>query len=99
MTCKEASALVGTEVKKHLVSLGPGIWGMLYYSSKGKYHILINKNLNEKKRKKALIHELKHLIVDLKPGLYVIGFGAQKDKMEMNTNFWANKFHNILFEE
>ena len=99
MTCKDVSALVGTEVKKHLVSLGPGIWGMLYYSSKGKYHILINKNLNKKKRKKALIHELKHLIVDIKPGLYIIGMGAHKRNLEIETNFWADKFHNILFEE
>ena len=99
MLCKEVSELIGTEVKKHLVSLGPGIWGMLYYSSRGKYHILINKNINKEKQKKAFIHELKHLIIDITPGLYIIELGAHKQRLERETCFWTNKFHNILYDE
>ena len=85
------------KVNKHLVSLGPNIFGFIYYSSKGEYHILINKDISEKHRKKVLIHELKHLLVDLSPGLYIVGLDMYKHKLEKDTCFWTKKFYNMLY--
>ncbi|MGM0410524.1 MAG: hypothetical protein ACQEQF_07130 [Bacillota bacterium] len=97
MTCKKLSSILKTEVKKHLVSLSPNIFGFVYFSSKGTYHILLNKNISEKQRKKVLIHEYKHLLIDLSPGAYIIGLDLQKHKLEKETCFWTNKIFNMFY--
>ena len=43
--------------------LPKGIYGLVF-NYKGIYNIIINKNLSQYKRKKALIHELAHIELD-----------------------------------
>ncbi|MFW6009126.1 MAG: hypothetical protein ACOCP8_07675 [archaeon] len=96
MTCSQISSILKTEVKKHLVSLSPNIFGFVYFSTKGSYHILLNKNISEEQRKKVLIHEYKHLLVDLSPGAYIIGLDLQKHKLEKETCSLTNKIFNMI---
>lgn len=44
--------------------LGREFWGIVYYSRKGIYHLVIYSNLSSNIQKRVFLHEIKYIIFD-----------------------------------
>jgi len=73
-------------VKVTIANLPPSILGFTYISRKGKYHLVLNGNINHKTQCKTFVHELKHIITDMPKMSYYIGMDKQKYKIEFEAD-------------
>ena len=58
-------------------SLSSNIYGYVYSSRKGNYHIILNGNLSFEAQCKTFAHELKHIANDMPSMGYIIGLDMQ----------------------
>lgn len=64
------------------------LWGVVYCSRLGNYHIILNRYLDPATRQQVFFHELKHIIEDLPTTTYFIGL----DRQEYRINLEADAF-------
>lgn len=67
-------------------NLGTNVYGFVYTSRRGKYHIILNGNLSYEVQCKTFIHEIKHIIVDMPTIGYVIGIDMKHDSFDSDLN-------------
>lgn len=79
------------DIKIHIVGLPPGLYGFVYYSKKGRYHVFISDALAPLARQEVLLHEIHHIMVDMPKITYFIGLDMQWDKIELRANCNAKK--------
>jgi hypothetical protein len=68
------------------LNLPSSIYGFVYVSKKGNYHIILNGNINYETQCKVFLHEIKHIIADMPTIGYIIGLDMQQKKFENETN-------------
>ena len=78
------------DILYHVVYLGVGVAGVVYYSSMGVYHIFINETLSREAKIKVLIHEIKHIKSDMPLLPYIIGLNLQHMHIEKEADKFAN---------
>lgn len=66
------------------------VWGIVYLSTRGTYHIGINDRLSPNIQTEVLNHELKHIKYDLPNQPYIIGFNMQYIKFEKEADLASN---------
>jgi hypothetical protein len=66
------------------LNLPSSIYGFVYVSKKGNYHIILNGNVNYETQCSVFLHELKHIIYDIPTIGYIIGLDMQHEKFEMS---------------
>lgn len=65
------------------LNLPSSIYGFVYVSKKGNYHIVLNGNVNYKTQCSVFLHELKHIIYDMPTIGYIIGLDMQHKEFEL----------------
>lgn len=78
--------LLTEEIKTHVVTLPPTVYGFVYYSRKGRYHIFISEALSPQARQEVLHHEIHHIIVDMPKLTYFFGLDMQWEPFEKSAN-------------
>jgi hypothetical protein len=68
-------------------NLPSSIYGFVYVSRKGNYHIILNGNINYETQCCVFLHEIKHIIYDMPSIGYIIGLDMQKEDFENEANF------------
>lgn len=58
------------------------IYGFVYVSKKGNYHIILNGNINYETQCSVFLHEIKHIIYDMPTIGYIIGLDMQHERFE-----------------
>lgn len=89
MVCKQLSKALGKKICYNICQLPISIMGFVYYSEKGRYYIVINKNITCEYQKEVFLHEVKHIIKDLPDGLYVLDMDMQYSKLEKQADSFA----------
>ena len=67
-------------------NLNSNIYGFVYTSRKGNYHIILNGNLSFEAQCKTFVHEIKHIVTDMPTMGYVIGLDMQHMDFEVEAN-------------
>lgn len=80
------------DIQISLMRLHETIWGMVYQSVKGNYHIVINNQLNLEMQKKVAVHELKHIHLDLPVCDCIVGLDMQHNRLEKDADKIASLF-------
>lgn len=62
------------------------VYGFVYVSKKGNYHIILNGNINYETQCKVFIHEVKHIVKDLPEMDYIIGLNMQHERFEREAD-------------
>lgn len=68
---------------KIALNLPSSIYGFVYVSKKGNYHIILNGNINYETQCSVFLHEIKHIIVDMPTLGYIIGLDMQHEEFEL----------------
>ena len=68
---------------KIALNLPSSIYGFVYVSKKGNYHIILNGNINYETQCSVFLHEIKHIISDMPIIGYIIGLNMQHEEFEM----------------
>jgi hypothetical protein len=68
---------------KIALNLPSSIYGFVYVSKKGNYHIILNGNINYETQCSVFLHEIKHIIMDMPTIGYIIGFDMQHKEFEL----------------
>jgi hypothetical protein len=68
-------------------NLPSSIYGFVYVSKKGNYHIILNGNINYEAQCNVFLHEIKHIIYDMPTIGYIIGLDMQNKEFE-NINIY-----------
>lgn len=63
-------------------NLPSSIYGFVYVSKKGNYHIILNGNINYETQCSVFLHEIKHIIYDMPTIGYIIGLDMQYEEFE-----------------
>lgn len=58
------------------------IYGFVYVSKNGNYHIILNGNINYETQCSIFLHEIKHIIYDIPTIGYIIGLDMQHEEFE-----------------
>jgi hypothetical protein len=66
------------------LNLSSSIYGFVYVSKKGNYHIVLNGNINYETQCNVFLHEIKHIICDIPTIGYIIGLDMQHETFENN---------------
>ena len=83
MNLKNINYMVSAgDIKIHTAILPPGLYGFVYYSRKGRYHILISEELSPGAKYEVLLHEIHHIIEDMPRFTYAIGLDKQWGELE-----------------
>jgi hypothetical protein len=69
------------------LNLPSSIYGFVYISKKGNYHIILNGKLNYETQCSVFLHEIKHIICDMPIIGYIVGLDMQHEKFEISTNY------------
>ncbi len=77
----------------NFVDMPTTVQGLIYFSLKGEYHIVINDNLSPVIKIKIFMHELKHIIKDFPQLGSIIGLDFQNNTIEVEADIFAK---NIL---
>lgn len=72
-------------IKTTITNLPLEIHGFVYVSRKGKYHIVLNGNINASSQYEVFCHELKHIVEDLPRVGYIIGLDMQHEEFEQGS--------------
>lgn len=67
---------------KIALKLPSSIYGFVYVSKKGNYHVVLNGNVNYETQCSVFLHEIKHIICDMPTIGYIIGLDMQHTKIE-----------------
>lgn len=67
-------------------NLCSNIYGFVYTSRKGKYHIILNGNLSYETQCRTFVHEIKHIISDMPNMGYIIGVDMQHEPFEVDAD-------------
>jgi hypothetical protein len=70
---------------KIALNLPSSIYGFVYVSKKGNYHIILNGNINYETQCSVFLHEIKHIIYDIPTIGYIIGLDMQHMKFESSS--------------
>ena len=73
---------------KIALNLPSSIYGFVYVSKKGNYHIILNGNINYETQCSVFLHEIKHIIYDMPTIGYIIGLDMQHEELEINSMFF-----------
>jgi hypothetical protein len=63
-------------------NLPNSIYGFVYVSKKGNYHIVLNGNVNYETQCNVFLHEIKHIVYDIPTIGYIIGLDMQHEEFE-----------------
>lgn len=63
-------------------NISTNIYGFVYASRRGNYHIVLNGNLSFETQCSTFVHEIKHIITDMPTVGYVIGIDMQHEQFE-----------------
>jgi hypothetical protein len=66
-------------------NLPSSIYGFVYVSKKGNYHIILNGNINYETQCNIFLHEIKHIIYDMPTIGYIIGLDMQHEEFEVTN--------------
>jgi hypothetical protein len=66
------------------LNLPSAVYGFVFVSGKGNYHIVLNGNINYETQCNVFLHEIKHIIVDIPTIGYIIGLDMQHKEFETN---------------
>jgi hypothetical protein len=69
---------------KIALNLPSSIYGFVYVSKKGNYHIILNGNINYETQCSVFLHEIKHIVYDMPIIGYIIGLDMQHEAFELN---------------
>lgn len=83
-------------IRLHEISFKPELWGAVYISRKGIYHVFINSILPHGTKQKTFLHELKHIIFDAPKENYIIGMDMQYDTMETEADDFYKIAENMV---
>ena len=78
MTCFRIRVTIG--------NLPPMIYGFVYVSRKGYYHLRLNGNINYRTQCQTFIHEIKHIVADIPKMSYFIGLDMRRCELEANAD-------------
>lgn len=62
------------------------VYGFVYLSRLGSYHLIINGNMNYMAQKRTFIHEIKHIISDMPQIGYIIGIDMKHTPLEIEAD-------------
>jgi len=68
------------------MNLSPSIYGFVYVSKRGKYHIILNGDINYETQCRVFLHEIKHIIKDLPTMNYIIGMDMLHYEFEKDAD-------------
>lgn len=83
--------IMAGNIRMHTVNLPPGLYGYVYYSKKGRYHIFISDALAPQARQEVLLHEIYHIMVDMPKHTYIFGLDMQWEEIELRANYKSKK--------
>lgn len=66
-------------------NLPSSIYGFVYISKKGHYHLILNGNINYETQCSVFLHEIKHIVYDMPTIGYIIGLDMQHEEFELIT--------------
>jgi hypothetical protein len=72
-------------------NLSSNIYGFVYVSRKGNYHIVLNGNINYETQCKVFLHEVKHITRDIPNIPYIIGIDMQAEEFEIEKIYSQNR--------
>lgn len=78
------------DIKTTIANLPSEVYGFVYVSRKGYYHIVLNGNINAETQYKVFCHEVKHILEDLPKMGYIVGLNMQREEFE-KANFFIDK--------
>ena len=67
-------------------NLCSNIYGFVYLSRKGNYHIVLNGNISYETQCSTFVHELKHITTDMPTKGYFIGVDMQREPFELEAD-------------
>lgn len=80
----------------NIVDLPGTIYGIVYISLRGEYHVIINDNLSFVKKQEVFIHEIIHIFRDLPKTGYIIGLDFQYISFEVEADIFAKNIMKML---
>lgn len=72
------------------MNLYPDIYGFVYVSKRGNYHIILNGEINYETQCKVFLHEVKHIVKDLPTMNYIIGLDMLNYDFEKAADLISN---------
>lgn len=69
--------------------LESSILGFVYLSRRGRYHLILNGNVNYETQCKTFVHEIKHIAEDMPKIGYIIGLDSQYSFLESEADVLA----------
>ncbi|MEW8957828.1 MAG: ImmA/IrrE family metallo-endopeptidase [Moorella sp. (in: firmicutes)] len=72
----------------HIVSLSGEVNAYVYSSRKGRYHIFVDDSLSPEEQQKVLMHEIRHILVDMPKHGYLIGLDMMRTEMEVKADLF-----------
>lgn len=78
--------LIESNVRIHIVQLSAKVYGFVYRSRMGFYHIFINELISNENKLKVLVHELIHIKRDLPEKPYLVGINMQYEEFEKDVD-------------
>ncbi len=92
MNLKDINRLIKAgDVRIHVIKLSPGLYGFVYFSRKGRYHIFISEELSLPGRQEVLLHEIHHIVEDMPRIAYIFGLDMQWEEFEHRACFIARE--------
>ncbi|MZP31355.1 hypothetical protein GTO91_16770 [Heliobacterium undosum] len=70
------------DIRTSIGNLTPEVYAFVYVSRKGRYHLVMNGNINAETQYRVFCHEIKHIIYDLPTIGYVVGLDMQRTTIE-----------------
>ena len=92
MNLKDINRLIKAgDVRIHVIKLSPGLYGFVYFSRKGKYHIFISEELSPPGQQEVLLHEIYHILEDMPRIAYIFGLDMQHETIEQRAKNTARR--------
>jgi len=70
------------DIKIHVTGLPSGLYGFVYYSRKGRYHIFVSEDLSHRGQQEVLLHEIYHIVEDVPKFTYILGLDMLYERFE-----------------
>lgn len=85
MTAKDmAEAYRSGDIKCHIITMPPRIWGFVFQTRRAKTHIFISEDLSPTAKAKVFCHECYHALEHIE-GCYFIGLDMQHCPIEQEA--------------
>ncbi|MTV47723.1 hypothetical protein GJ688_01840 [Heliobacillus mobilis] len=69
-------------IRTTIANLPSSVHAYVYVSRKGRYHLVMNGNINAETQYEVFCHEIKHIIYDLPTVGYIVGLDMQRTEIE-----------------